>query len=261
MRQFVSECMPDHKGYILVEGKKAKHLISVLRASVGDMLYARLPNGVLQSMTVSRIEEGRKSILLQIAGEMAMDEEEATFRPFLNIWLFQFIAKPAKMDLIVRQATECGVLAVVPVCGTFCQNGFIEAAKKKTEDERWNRIVIEAREQSGSPVETRIFPCATLQQAISIWESNIKGNEAESLALVLYEQAVGTLPLCKALSTKKGAKSIALFVGAEGGISREEINYLQKKQVIPVHFATNILRCETAALYGVASVQSVLMET
>ena len=51
-----------------------------------------------------------------------------------------------------------------------------------------------------------------------------------------------------------------MVVGAEGGISPEEINELQDNGFIPIHFDTNILRCETAALYGVAAVQTVLGE-
>ena len=36
--------------------------------------------------------------------------------------------------------------------------------------------------------------------------------------------------------------------------------YLDKKNgFLPVHFETNILRCETAALYGIAVMQSLVL--
>ena len=51
-------------------------------------------------------------------------------------------------------------------------------------------------------------------------------------------------------------KKAAIAVGSEGGISPEEVRLLEEKGLfVPVHFAVNILRCETAALYGIAAVQ------
>ena len=52
-------------------------------------------------------------------------------------------------------------------------------------------------------------------------------------------------------------KRVAIAVGSEGGISPEEVRTLEEKGLFqPIHFAVNILRCETAALYGIAAVQS-----
>ena len=40
--------------------------------------------------------------------------------------------------------------------------------------------------------------------------------------------------------------------------SPEEIQILMNSGFAPVHFAGNILRCETAAIYGLAAVQCVV---
>ena len=64
---------------------------------------------------------------------------------------------------------------------------------------------------------------------------------------------------CSALrGLKDGAavQKIAIAVGSEGGISPSEAAALEEAGFIPVHFQGNILRCETAALYGIASVQA-----
>ena len=58
----------------------------------------------------------------------------------------------------------------------------------------------------------------------------------------------------------EGKDKAALFVGAEGGIASDEIEYMQGRGIVPVHFATNILRCETAAVYGTAVLQNALVE-
>ena len=262
MRQFVAECAPDKKGRILVEGKKTKHLISVLRCSVGDMVTVRLPSGILQPMTVAYIDDTKKTVWLQIAGEKVENSAIGVEHKGVDLWLFQFAAKPPKMDLIIRQAVECGVSTIVPVAGTFCQSGSVESAKKKSKgtDERWELIITEAREQSGSPVCTKVLPCVTLQQALVMWKKHVTKDKA--LAFVLYEQSEGTVSLFSALKKTKlsDVQKAALIVGAEGGISSEEMEYLKQNGVIAIHFATNILRCETAALYGIAALQNVLVE-
>ena len=173
-----------------------------------------------------------------------------------ELWLFQFVAKPPKMDLIIRQAVECGVSRIIPVEGAFCQKGSIESARKKTDgsDDRWQRVITEAREQSGSPVETLIMPSMSVEKACEFYASI--GEEKK--AVVLYERSDGTVSIGHALMDGPEAKRICLAIGAEGGISPEEIEILGKSGFTAVHIKTNILRCETAALYGVAAVQTVM---
>ena len=87
-------------------------------------------------------------------------------------------------------------------------------------------------------------------------------SEKESLALVLYERNDSTVSILEAASSIKNSegsiKKAAVFCGSEGGLSPQEIQILQEAGFIPVHLKTNILRCETAALYGIASLQSLL---
>ncbi|MBO7637670.1 MAG: 16S rRNA (uracil(1498)-N(3))-methyltransferase [Treponema sp.] len=259
MRQFISELEPDDDGCILVQGKKAHHLAEVLRVKAGDMVYARLPeSGLLQPMTVAKVDGSKKTVLLQVAGELLASDSDGTKDAVQlpEIWLFQFVAKPPKMDLIIRQATECGVTSIVPVEGKFCQGGSVESARKKTEpkDDRWSRIISEAREQSGSAVETKVLPCVKLEEALEM------ALQEKLFGIVLYEQTGGTKTLGDAVSAMGEKKKAALFVGAEGGIAAEEVEIMQEKGIVPVHFATNILRCESAALYGTAVLQNALVE-
>lgn len=261
MRQFVSDSTLEN-GCVCVEGKKFRYLASVLRVEEGDMIDVRLPGGTLQPMTVAKVDRSVKKIMLQVAGDMAAQSRGVHARaaqgnlfPY-ELWLFQFVAKPPKMDLIIRQAVECGVSRIIPVEGAFCQKGSIESARKKTDgsDDRWQRVITEAREQSGSPVETLIMPSMSVEKACELYASI--GEEKK--AVVLYERSDGTVSIGHALMDGLKAKRICLAIGAEGGISPEEIEILGKSGFTAVHIKTNILRCETAALYGVAAVQTVM---
>ena len=151
MRQFIAESDIDKNGCLFVTGKKFRYLSTVLRCSAGDMIDVRLLDGTLQPMTVARIDSQEKKIVLQVAGDNvriktneARALEKNTALP--EMWLFQFVAKPPKMELIIRQATECGVSTILPVNGEFCQKPYVESAIKKSasKDMRWERIVTEA---------------------------------------------------------------------------------------------------------------------
>ena len=52
---------------------------------------------------------------INLVSALEIDREEAGD----EIWLFQFVAKAQKMDLIIRQATEVGVSYIVPVQSAF----------------------------------------------------------------------------------------------------------------------------------------------
>ncbi len=285
MRQFIAETPLDSKGCLKIEGKKFHYLQNVLRVKPGDMIDVRLTDGTLQPMTVACIDKAEKQITLQTAGSIvgrqnessannaAADEISGTSsalhaaalqtKPVTQIYLFQFAAKPAKMEQIVRQATECGTAYIIPVEGKFSQSGSIksakEAAQKFTKGGRWDRIITEARQQCGSATDTKVLPSMTVAEAAAFWKKETEGEE-KSLAVVLYEQTKNTMLLHKAAKNADKINKAAIAVGAEGGISPEEIEILMDSGFIPVHFETNILRCETAALYGIAALQTVLTE-
>lgn len=257
MRQFIAPSMPDSRGTLTLTGKDFRYLHHVLRLRPGDTIHVRVPSGVLQTMTVTTISS--RSISLSVCqedetretGVTAAELEEAAGDHRLPLWLLQFIPKAQKMDLIVRQATELGVAHIVPIAGATCQK---EAVHQRAD--RWERIIREARQQSGSPVETRISSPCNLTEALNLWKDSC--GEA-SCGVLLYERNQSSRAFHQALDIP--APSVAgLVVGCEGGITSNEIQLLVDAGFIPVHLDTNILRAETAALYGLAVMQNLLTE-
>lgn len=272
MRQLILDKMPDKKGIVSVEGSDFKYLRQVLRVKSGDMINLRLLDGTLQNSTVAAVDDKSKRILLQICANASSnasvgsgaqgtvtrgtvtrgvqaDEIQTEVASLSQEYiLFQFIPKPQKFEQIVRQATECGVKTIVPVIGEYSEKSSLLALQGNKKD-RLEKIIREARQQSGSPVETVVTEAMTLGEALGRYERDV--------AFVLYERQVeeGT-STAELLKTNPQAKKIGIACGCEGGISPNEIELLTKKGLfIPVHFSVNILRCETAALYGIAAVQ------
>ncbi len=275
MRQFISKEFPDKKGLLHICGKDFRYLRQVLRLKPGDMLSVRFSDGTLQNTTVCAVNENSKEIVLQICGKSEISENLDVTRgtkaeeiqnssPEIEYFLFQYIAKPVKMEQIIRQATECGVKYVIPVCGEFSQKQNI-LSMQHSKKERIERIVREARQQSGSPVETEILEPLSTEDAISFWQEkksfgSADSSEQNSVAVVLWERNEKTVSLKKIIQPENSEKikKIAIVVGCEGGISPAEIDLLLSAGFNAIHFPGNILRCETAALYGIAAVQSAL---
>lgn len=274
MRQFISSIQPSKDGLLEIVGKDFKYLRQVLRLKNGDMLNVRLPNGHLTNTTVCSIDDSKKLIILQVCkltdddfeenenitrGVKAFEIETNVENNFGNVdfYLFQYIAKPVKMEQIIRQAVECGVKYIVPVVGAFSQKSSV-LSMSTSKVERIDRIVREARQQSGSPVETKILEPMTTLQASCFWSE--QGTDNDSVGIVLWERNENSKSLHLVLNNQEKKRKVAIVVGCEGGISPEEIEILSKNKFNIVHFSTNILRCETAALYGIAAVQSAMFD-
>lgn len=266
MRQFIVSSVPDKNGIISVSGKDFRYLRQVLRVKIGDMINVRLSDGTLSNTTVCNILENQKQIQLQICQKGSDDEsvtrgvqaeQISSANASIEYWLFQFIPKASKMEQIIRQVTECGIKNIVPVIGEYSQKNNVLAMESSKKD-RFLRIVREARQQSGSPVETTILDAVSLKEAISLWNEETLA-DGEKAAVVLWECCEQTKTVHEVLS-KSDIKKVAIVIGSEGGISPSEIQELSLNGFIPIHFDTNILRCETAALYGIAAVQCALLE-
>ena len=265
MRQFIAQEEPDSKGCLCIEGKNFRYFRSILRVSAGDMIDVRLPSGKLTSMTVASVDSEKKRLILQIAGDgnsFSENQSGKSSSDFPEFWLLQLIPMPARLELIIRQAVECGVNTVVPVHGEFCQKSALESARKKaSQSERWERIITEARQQSGSPVETKVLEPLSLKEAVELFNKKTEGiADDEKTKAVLYERTDETKSIFSVTGRKKKIKAALLVSGAEGGISPSEIDFLKENGVAPVHFETNILRCETASLYGTAVLQTLILE-
>lgn len=269
MRQLIIENKQIRKGLIELEGKDYRYLRQVLRVRPGDMISVRLPDGSLNNATVARVDEAERRVVLQLCADTGKTITRGVQADQLNAsaavngalaveyWLFQFLPRPQKFELIVRQATECGLSVIVPVIGEYTEKSSAQAlagAKR----ERLERIIKEARQQSGSPVETKVLEPMTLEQALELWRTS--AGEQGDLAFVLSERDDCSGKLRESVQKAgglEGIKRAAIAVGSEGGISPDEVKALEEKGLFqPIHFAVNILRCETAALYGIAAVQT-----
>lgn len=269
MKQFVSAVPPDANGKIKISGKDFHYLVEVRREEENAGLRVRFPDGTVRRCTVERIDRNAKTAFLVAApafGDSPVQPDAPRWpegdvaAAFPRILLFQWILKTRAMDLVVRQAVETGVAAIIPVAGERCVSSFPPGA----ENPRWTRIIREAKQQSGSPVATRILPVASPGDIPRILQEHAA--DVPAIKIVLSEIPGGgrTAHECVAAQNPPDAAEAsvcaALAVGPEGGMTSQEMENLETSGFEKIHFDTNVLRAETAALYGLAAIQTSIME-
>lgn len=241
MRQVICLERDESSGLVTLKDNEYKHLVSVLRKKKGEHISLRLSSGALFDSEIIEVLENK--VVCKLISQL----ENQDFSSPLFI-LLQWELKGHKMDTVIRQATEVGLSHIIPVFGEYS----IPKTKNENEKIRREKIIRSAREQSGSPVSTKLFSSTSISNAINIVEEIIKGRN--TLFLLPYEKKNEKTK--NIFSVIKGnEEAFVVCIGAEGGISNEEYSFLTDRGFKTIHFNTNILKAETATLYAFASVR------
>lgn len=170
----------------------------------------------------------------------------------VQIVLCQGMLKSARFEWILEKGTELGVATFAPIVCQRSTSGLEDAGPSKLQ--RWQRILQEAAEQCGRTRIPALLPIRPLAQAL-------RDLPSEGLGLMPWEEERkyslrDALRQAASTETTKRADitTIALFIGPEGGLTREEAHLAQQHGVQTVSLGPRILRAETAALAAVANV-------
>jgi 16S rRNA (uracil1498-N3)-methyltransferase len=214
----------------------AIHATKVLRLAVGD--EAILFNGdgfdyVVEFTFIKKLEVSAK-----IKQRYAPNNESP-----LNITLLQGISSGDRMDFTIQKAVEMGVTAIQPIA---TQRSVVKlSAERATKRlEHWQNIVISACEQSGRAFIPEVHaPLGLANWLANAPEFAVKITLAPDASFSLAQLAIPTGNIC-------------LFIGAEGGLTAEEIDLAASQGFQAVRLGKRILRTETAPLAAIASMQT-----
>ena len=167
------------------------------------------------------------------ADKIILGERLDAKEPELSITLFQFLPKGDKCSEIIRMCTELGVKKFVLVYGE--RNSYGEVSSNKIK--RWQKIAQEAAELAGRGVVPEILGPYKL---FKIPDELFTGE-----MLVFWEDSNQSI---KELFKSCISGNLSVFIGAEGGISLSEIEYLQSKGAYVSSLGERILRVQTASV-------------
>lgn len=256
----------------LLDRENSFHILRVLRLARGSTIEAMDDAGNRFSATLAGVKAGRA--LFDLAAKIPGPADSGPVEPVAGrslageraelprdrpprIALVQGLPKGQKMDLIIRQAVEAGVELILPLQTRY--SVVRELGKEETAGggSRRDRILKEALQQSGSLVRSRLGPTSSVENLGARLIDEGFAPET-SLYLMFHELDIATLSLHEYCAG--GPASVVILVGPEGGFSPEETRSFLDLGFKATHIPGSILRTETAALFALAAVKTILME-
>src|SRR3989344_2292943 len=149
------------------------------------------------------------------------------------VTLYQALLKKDNMELIFEKCTEVGISTFVPIASE-------RSIKKSVNQERSEKIIKEASEQSGRALVPRVQSIITFAEAIAI------AKKTGSLNIIAHEKETR-----RSLDTAPPtSRRVSLFIGPEGGFSEKEITMARNAGFFITSLSRRVLRAETAAIVG-----------
>ena len=246
---------------IELTGKDANYLVNVLRLREGARIMGRDRDGNPWDLLI--LSKTKTSCVLSCTQAESITEATdtmPTFRPTCPIVLYQCLPKGRKTDEIVKRATEAGVSAVVLVQSRNCVASF--EGKEDSKLSRYDAIVTEAVQQSGSSVPTKVEGVIAIDEICADFRKRMEAAGCSSpLGIVLHQSSLeGQDRTVISLMNDVHPDGVAIVVGPEGGLEESECSRLIEGGFHACVLRTNILRCETASIYTIGLVQSLLEE-
>jgi len=221
---------PDIDGGVLTP-EQARY-VAVLRLSPGD--FVELFDGSGRRVRAELLSSGYR-----VVEELPRASARRT-----DVVLVQALAKGEKMELVVQKAVELGASRVVPLA-TERAVVRLDGERGASRAERWRKIAQEAARQCGRADVPRIDEPAGWEAVFSLLRE-----EPERLGVLLDPEA-HELRLGAAV---RGAGSVLLAVGPEGGFSLEEREQALREGMLAASLGSLVLRTETAGLAALSVV-------
>lgn len=218
-------------------GERRHYLVHVLRLAEGDALEVFDGKGRAFDARVTALNP--EEVRLSLGAARSTPPQRA-------LSILQGLPKGDKLEWVLQKGTELGATAFHPV-ETARSVVKLEPKRAGERTARWRKIVEEAARQCRRNDVPEVHAPRPLLEAA-------RALEPGTLLLVLDEEETA-VPLGEAFRSAAPATPVALVVGPEGGLAREEVAALVALGARGVTLGSRILRTETAALAALAVMQ------
>ena len=219
----------DSNKNIVISSDDIFHITKVMRMSVDDEFEINV-DGELKIAKLSSINPFRFEVIKEI-------NENHELNGYVR--LLYCLPKGEKTDLVIQKAVELGCNEIVLV-NSERSIAKITEDKKAKKLIRFNKIIKEASEQSKRSKLCKLTDVISFNEIV---------NYPADFSLIAYENTQFTSnDLISLLPSLKG-KTINVIIGAEGGISKKEIEIATKAGYKEISLGKRILRSETACIF------------
>ncbi|MCB9094644.1 MAG: RsmE family RNA methyltransferase [Halobacteriovoraceae bacterium] len=215
----------------VIEGEDLHHLSNVVRVETKETIL--FLNGLGDKAFFLVEEISKKKI------EGVIQKVEQVNKKNISYEIAVGLIKKNDFDLVVKQAVEMGVSKIYPLMTKFSQDYPLN-------EERLERVIKSAIEQSNNPFNLEISKATTLEEMNwNIYSEIYLAHNAESFEAKAPEMR------------EQINKKILIVLGPEGGFAEGEVNFvLEQPETRLVAFQTEIMRTTTAVPYCLGFVSS-----
>lgn len=222
---------------IEVFGEDVNHIKNVLRCKVGEgVLGGNEATGETYSCQIKEIEKDK--VILNIVQKLQQTNEPKTY-----VHIFQGLPKADKMEHIIQKGCEIGVSEFTPVS---LSRSIVKLEGKESfkKIERWQKIAETAAKQCKRDRIPKINCVQNLKNLYEILK------EYDIVLLAYEEEEENTLKaeIQKYKEQKEKNNKIAIIVGPEGGLAKEEVEAIKENGGKVITLGKRVLRTETAPL-------------
>lgn len=229
---------------VQIKNEDVNHIKNVLRKGINDEIVICDENQEQDYLCkITNIKENEVSC--EIIKKLKTNVESN-----IEVSIFQGLPKSDKMELIIQKSVELGVHDITPIEMKRCIVRIKENDKEK-KITRWQKISEVASKQCGRNYIPKI-------NAIGKIYTIIEQIKEYDVVLVAYEEEKENTLKDEIKNLRENLKDyclsnenkikIAVLIGPEGGIDKEEVNALEKSGARIITLGKRILRTETVAL-------------
>lgn len=211
------------------------HLTKSLRIKPGERLLLFDENKIRYETKV--IEVSKEKIL-------AETENKYPSQRFLdlNIYSACSILKQDAFFELLDGVTQLGIKGLYPL---YTDNCAVSKAQIENKTQKWQKISDEAVKQCERADFMKIYETATL--------NNFDFSKFDKVIVFSEIEKENTLKQILKSDVKKTDK-ILVIIGPEGGFSKNEFEFFNKKKFIQVKISNLILKAQTACVAGLADI-------
>ncbi len=250
MRQYVLPKYFKGEDILKLNKEDSNYFLKVLRLKINDKILARDMDGNSYQLVIKKSDKNHCICsVIKLNKEdtyETIDDLPSQKKDYPIIHLFQCVCKGKKNEAIIRMATEMGVSSISLVQSKYCI-----AKKENSNNQRYEKIIKEAIQQSGSSIMTKF-------DGVIDFKDFIKGINYP--LFFFHQQSLDNRNLIKKLENLDSKAEVGILIGPEGGLSENECKILIEKNFTPVTLKTNILRAETASIVAISAIHTLLME-
>ena len=218
---------------LILEKEDAHYLKNVMRLREGDNVFLfNSKDGEFKGEIISSDKKNTKVKLISKIDNIN--------KPGKISLIFSLI-KSSKLDYLIQKCTEIGVKTFIPVISE-------KSVAKNFNIKRTEKIIKESCEQSNQLFLPAIHEVEKLEKKIKSFDKN---------SIVFFADINSSNKKIDEVIKNNKNREFYLLVGPEGDFSLKERDLLKSmNNCIPISLGQNILRSETAAVAGLAILNS-----